>query len=208
MRIASWMLVNVASICVLDRCLKGNKKKPAFLQKYRLEKSDTNAVSCVLVCGLAVGTSHHLTRGCLETQTKKHSCHSFTLFLLGFDQRELERSNAFPLTCLHTCLIHPYKTRFPHEGFSSKRIHFVLPFYFSISSSTHPERSTFDHCRHGSTVMRYRKCKCKLQHSVEYSEMADGAADLLNFLKSVFSWQFTLLRPSILYEGITHKILD
>lgn len=30
MRIASWMLVNVASICVLDRCLKGKKKSLHF----------------------------------------------------------------------------------------------------------------------------------------------------------------------------------
>lgn len=27
-------------------------------------------------------------RGCLETETKKHSCHSFTRFFLGYDERE------------------------------------------------------------------------------------------------------------------------
>lgn len=151
-------------------------------------KSDANNVSCALVCGLAAGTSYHLTRGCLETETKKHSCHSFTLFLLGFDQRETLKS--VPIDMFTQMFDSFLQIHISTWRFFFNVCTFVFFYFLFFNPLFHPpppicqERATFDRCRHGSTGMQYRKCKCKLQHFVEYSEMTGSAADLLKFLNS------------------------
>lgn len=82
-----------------------------------------------LSAALLRGTSYYLTRGWLETETKKRSCHSFTL--LGFDKGEPVPIDMFT----------PMFDSFLQNHISSKRFFFkvwtfVFLFYFSISSSS------------------------------------------------------------------------
>lgn len=81
------------------------------------------------------GASYYLTRGCLQTETKKHSCHSFTLSLLSFDQRARTRSHWHAYTNVWFIVVLLQSTFLP-EGFSSKRVH--LCFYFIFQSHLPP----------------------------------------------------------------------
>lgn len=104
--------------------------------------------------------------------------------------------NTFPLTRLLKYLIHFHKPTFPLNCFSSKRQHLCFYFIFLISSSTPcQKRATFDRCRHGSTGMQYRKCKCKLEHTVEHAHDHRQCCRSVHILKMCVL--LAILNPSV-----------
>lgn len=194
MQIDSCTLVNLASTCMLYKCFKG-KKACIFAKMQAGEVLPGNLMQIMFPVHLSVALPwvlHIILQEDVWRRRPRNTVAIVSHFSFSVLMKE-RRSNPFPLICLHKCLIHSYKSTFPLGGFSSfSSCTFVFCFFFNPLFHPPPpicqERATFDRCRHGSTGMQYMqnnvKCKCKIPHFVEYSEMTDSAADLLKFFKS------------------------